>query len=1002
MASTALISVRFSFQVDYIYLQVPGSSNASHSGSSGYHTIVSKGATATQISTGVGSTVYAIKPYGTGSYVYFSYDISITSVANYPIKLLQIVSNGKHVYSSDDYKVTVTQRGVEREITYTTDGQQIASLLEGTTAIGIGKYVTPDPPQEEPYSYEVSCGTGIGSAIVRFFRPDGTYVEDTITQSPYYYLRYLLTPFSWISITQATDLNGNQLDRHDWYILKNSSSYEIDDVAFYGIAGKLLKFEVYRNFSYNYNLKIYSGITSYDVYKYDKVLKETTMLGTIRGENIIPAKMYQQIIITNIIPENNKLYIYIYEDTIGQYQHSDGVEANSGLGYEYIISTEERDRFVQVEGRSRNYNAGIKLGTGILSCRVEFSSLSGSFLVSADSGYASVFKTFLISQYDRVDITNITPLSSDYTRPYTLTLHEEEIWMPGSGNIISIPSGNSASYLVEDENYFCVVSASSTLCEVPIETTGIYSAIIYVDGIQKTTIGSSPLAEGTYVTISVSKNALIEIKEINIESHYDRDNFTFYGYDEIRMIIYDEQIDIETGCAFYADSYASVSIDGWLLPDTRCYIKRHQSISAANVSIDGGNTLAVSTSWSSYSAYEDSLISFSSILINTGAGYSTPLALNFYPRQTSDPSLILYTIVFPEGTVPSYYLASDRMYCEITASISYLEIEINTTGIDLAIVYINGTQETTVGSGSLAEGTTVTVQVLSSDVIEISNIEIERHYDIDSFYFYGYNKTGTVIYSSPLNTSTGVSFNGDSYASVELTGQREEQINCYIKRHPSISSANVSIDGGSTFAVSTSWTSYNAYADSSVYFSSVLVNTAEGYTTPLVLKFYPRQTSDPSIRTSATIIQEGTSPGYFITSNKIYCELSASLPEFLWYSTEAEDAEYIKAGNNFKENMSHTMWNNFRAKLQKVSSLFGLNYNYSNVETDEIFYGIGNDNKDFSQVVDAISTIPVSSMTIGHKGTGATVYASYFQGTGPQGNSIKKALNDIIKFFNGN
>lgn len=235
----------------------------------------------------------------------------------------------------------------------------------------------------------------------------------------------------------------------------------------------------------------------------------------------------------------------------------------------------------------------------------------------------------------------------------------------------------------------------------------------------------------------------------------------------------------------------------------------------------------------------------------------------------------------------------------------------------------------------------------------------------------------------------------------------EKRITIYIKKDPTIQSA-ILFTGNTMRYLDSERRSFQVLSGTRVEFDSI--NIAEGYDIPYILRFYKTSEYRPEdVKLTTKFISGFVLPSYSANDETLYAEISATIPEFLWYEVNEEvDRYYIKNGNLFTENFSADMWNRFRSKLREILAMYGINYSYAQVSSNDIFIGIGDAGtirSDFSDVLDNILLLPGSSMTIGHKGTGATVFASYFQNS-PEtdwrhGNSIKKALNDIIKRRNG-
>lgn len=244
------------------------------------------------------------------------------------------------------------------------------------------------------------------------------------------------------------------------------------------------------------------------------------------------------------------------------------------------------------------------------------------------------------------------------------------------------------------------------------------------------------------------------------------------------------------------------------------------------------------------------------------------------------------------------------------------------------------------------------------------------------------------------------------YNHIVITNSDAHRVTINIKKSKSIESAGILLNG-SFRNLTQSINPFYVYIGSDIKFDSIVL--AENFDVPYVLKFYESSDYNPD---EITLIQRYITglilPQYSVNENTLYAEISACMEPFTWYETDEEDMEYIQAGNLFTENFSADMWNAYREKLKLVCSLYGINYSYIPVESGDIFDGMGvpgYPRADFSDVVDILQLLPNSQMTIGHKGTGATVFASYFQDHADtdwrHGNSIKKSLNDVIHFYNG-
>lgn len=395
---------------------------------------------------------------------------------------------------------------------------------------------------------------------------------------------------------------------------------------------------------------------------------------------------------------------------------------------------------------------------------------------------------------------------------------------------------------------------------------------------------------------------------------------------------------------------------------------------------------------------EDSAVTISNIYVASGYDYSSfELSVRDYMGFELD------VIPFNPVNGVTFYASYDTYAVYLYGSeLTPATVTVTTVGVDSYDIYAAGDFIATV-----TEGSSNTFNVADQDLIEIRNIRLALHYNPDITVATFYKRDGSFYWMGHIDTA--ISFSADDdHGTIAIHAYKYTEIRGYVRKDASIASASVSVDGEDPIAVNSSYgAGFECYADSEITFTAVTVNANGGFKGPsedgyYVLKWYPDAEAEAQERSECWHFADpNTLPNFKINPNRLYTEISAMLPEFLWYPTEEEDEERIQSGNLFTENFSAEMWNRFREKLKTVSGLFGLEYDYTDVSSGESFVGIGNVDKDFSQAVDMMEIIPNSTLHIGHKGTGAQVWASYFQGSGWSGDSLKTALNKLIRFYNG-
>lgn len=388
-------------------------------------------------------------------------------------------------------------------------------------------------------------------------------------------------------------------------------------------------------------------------------------------------------------------------------------------------------------------------------------------------------------------------------------------------------------------------------------------------------------------------------------------------------------------------------------------------------------------------------------------------SIQFFPSEDSDTPAYEYN--YNPNSDYEFTFDIDNPYIRIIGEqLDEQKISIHTIGLRTFKINYDGHSYSYWHGIDDVTSHSIMITTHVGSLVEIREAAAFAKYDQNSFKisFFKENESNS-WYTGDFNVDYGSSFIvTKDHGRVTIRGDEKdpepgERVTIHIRKGISISNAAIYIEESFRNLTGTDNVFY-VYTGSDIIFDSI--EMLPSFDVPYILRFYKSDEYNPDEITLTTRFVTGNiMPRYSVNGNTLYAEIAASVPEFLWYGSEQDDIKFIKRGNLFTENFSAEMWNNFRYKLSVVAALYGIIYGFYDVYPDDIFYGMGipgYPRYDFSDVLDVIQLLPGSSMTIGHKGTGATVYASYFQNSGDpaidfHGNSIKKALNDVIHHYNG-
>lgn len=611
---------------------------------------------------------------------------------------------GNIVYNADGLSVYTSQRGY---ISYSLGNNTLGTANQGNPGlniqIGMDWSVDPDVGPSE-YEYNITLGEGITGVQLVY-----------ISGGSYYFVHILTAGYSgsW------TDGNGYQHtneivgEEGTWssgdvsygsfiiqgvytssgaispLVIINGETYKTNYWTVTGVYGETLNLVIKENLSYNYSFKCLSGISSYDVYLVDLMAGTDKFLCTIPSGTTITKAIYyyyQSVYLTNFKQETDEYIFNIYEDTDGTAYQSTEVTSSGYLADHIWIMARERKRYIQVEGTSPKYTFGIKLGDGISSCNVQINGEGETISIGYTDGYKKKYKTFEVRSIDTIYITSIKVDSTAYIHPYTFTQWDStELF----SSAFTLDSGDSASFPVDTEYPYCIISATENLTTVQIETTGIDSCMIYAGGTYVGKLGTAT-DTGASDTLNVQPGELIEIPPfdayqrsiISLTAHYDPSKYviSFYRKDETDPW-WTGTFDYSAGAAFNADDdHYKVTIIGALYDMINCIYRVNESVAKMYIQRDDMDNkwYAVTTpdGYKTYNrrwslrVYPDSGMVIGYITYDSDK-YKGPLIVKFYkysPYYTKNNECI-ETLVGDSNNMVVFTMTKNRRYFEISMSV---------------------------------------------------------------------------------------------------------------------------------------------------------------------------------------------------------------------------------------------------------------------------------------------------------------------------------------------
>ncbi len=559
----------------------------------------------------------------------------------------------------------------------------------------------------------------------------------------------------------------------------------------------------------------------------------------------------------------------------------------------------------------------------------------------------------------------------------------------------------------------------------------------------------------SYDVYKVDLMAETDTKLLTVESGKTKSSALYYRYQSVYLTNFKKQTD-EYIFNVYEDTdgktyqSAEVSSSGYLTdnlwitseprkryiqvegtaPKYTCGIMLGDGISSCDVQINGeGETISVSYTdgyklkYKTFEAYAIDTIHITNIKVDSTA-YIHPYTLTMCLPDSEIP---MTEVTLESGDSASYPVYTEYPYCIISATENLNTVRIETTGIDSCMIYAGGTYVGKMGT-STDTGASDTLNVQPGELIEIppfdalqrSIISLTTHYDPSKYVISFYRKDETDPYwTGAFDYSKGAAFNADDdHYKVTIVGALYDKKYFNYRTNESIAARRIIVDDitynivntPESYVTANRWFRVQVYPDSGIVFKDIYSASTSDYRGPVVVKFYQDYSNDSKLETLETVYSDAKNVVTFsITATRLCCELSMSVPKFSWYDADADDSKIVK-GAQVSANLTAERWNKLQAKIALMYKVNGrifnsrtgspeTTYSYTDVKSKKIIYATL-----FNAVVKAINELPGHlSMPSPNKGTGATVYAEYFQGgLGRQGYSIKDALNAAIDYFNGN
>ena len=462
-------------------------------------------------------------------------------------------------------------------------------------------------------------------------------------------------------------------------------------------------------------------------------------------------------------------------------------------------------------------------------------------------------------------------------------------------------------------------------------------------------------------------------------------------------------------------------------------IKLGDGISSCDVTINGETTSISYTdgyklNYKSFKVRDIDTIEINNIKVDSTA-YIHPYTIGQY--ENANLSGNAYESALESGDSASIPVNIALPYLIISATENLTTVRIETTGIDSCMIYAGGTYVGKLGTAT-DTGASDTLNVQPDSLIDIppfdayqrSIISLTLHYDPSKYVISFYRKDETdPWWTGTFNYLTGAAFNADDdHYKVTIVGTLYTMLKLQRRINESIRTCQMTVDDKRYGLATTppSYTDYNrrystsVYPDSAIVISDITANDSS-YTGPVVVKFYQRSTyyADDNECTEILKSDDNNVVVFTMTENRRYFEISMSVPKFSWYDADADDAKIVK-GALVSENLTAERWNKLQAKIALMYKVNGrifndpssgspvTTYSYDEVKSKKIIYATL-----FNAVVKAINQLPGSQtkqLPSPNKGTGATVYAEYFQGGLGKvfgRYSVKDSLNAAIDYFNG-
>lgn len=746
----------------------------------------------------------------------------------------------------------------------------------------------------------------------------------------------------------------------------------------------------------------------------------------------------------NTVYKADGLWVYTNQKGAISYSSSNNVlgtavQGNPGLNIEIGMSRSE-----EPEVGPTNYKYNITLGENIT--RVDFTYLSGSsqyiihILVNGTSGSWTdgngVYHTNEIVgkegtwssgavSYGSFVIQGV--YTSDAIAPLILVNNETyktNYWsVTGTkGEVLDLYIMDNPSYI----HYFKCLSG--------ITSYDVYKVDLVLDTDTKLFTVSNKVKNSTLYYYYQSVYLTNFIKET--------DEYIFNVYEDIDGKKY-QSTDI-TSSGYTADRL-------WITPEKRkryiqvegtdpkytCGIKLGDGISSCDVSLldDDGSTMSISYTdgyklkFKTFDVRSYDTISITNIKIDS-TSYIHPYTLSFYDSDYSE--IPVSTVPLKSGDSANYPFDTDMPYCIISATENLTTVRIETIGIDSCLIYAGGTYVGKLGTAT-DTGASDTLNVQPGELIEIppfdmyqrSNISLTLHYDPSKYVIRYYRKDETdPWWTGTFDYLEGAAFNADDdHYKVKIVGTLYSMKEMLLRVNETIARVQISIDGvnykARTYTMDDTVNrvlSLWVYPDSAVaiinliYYKVYNGNTSKKVAElPYVVKFWAKDPGVTSGNSYSEVLKFDASAGnaatFTMTDKHLYPEISATIPKFSWYDSDSDDAKIVK-GAVVSENLTAARWNKLLFKIwvmHRASQIIFTSYTGSDeVESKKIIYATL-----FNAVVKAINQLPGSQtkqLPPPNKGTGATVYAEYFQGGLGKvfgRYSIKDSLNAAIDYFNG-